>query len=249
MATQTSTIRISVDGDWDIEDLKDLSESLAETYGLLYPLVAQDEVVRERLQDSIRQTFWAGDTDMRYVGERLYRQIPKDEGLKLKSFHYSSLGHLELLGSLAVLLLMARVALAWLKVGDGFLSLWRKVEKYFDARKHLKKPKKNFELDTNLSIDSDEARSLVFDIGVTFGFTHASCETLIAAVGNPIATLKFLVALGKEGRKVSNLQSAGKIMLPAPPTEEIVLQASATTRKRKGDIEVVIKPPRRGPKR
>jgi len=53
MATsRIGTITIAIDGEWDIDDLRSVSESLSESYGLFYPLVAEDEVVRERLQDS-----------------------------------------------------------------------------------------------------------------------------------------------------------------------------------------------------
>jgi hypothetical protein len=240
MATsRIGTLTIIVDGEWDIEDLREVSESLSEAYGLFYPLVAQDEVVRERLQDSLRDTFWSGNTDSRYIGERLYRRIPKEESLKLKSFHYSSLGAMEIVGVLTVLLLMAKVAGAWIKVGDGFLELWKKVDKFFEKRKHLQRPKKSFELDDDMALNSDEARNLVFDVAVPLGFTHKSCETLIATVGNPISALKFLIVVVKEGRKLAKLQQEGKLALPPPTTDEIELQASASTKRRKGVIEVI----------
>jgi hypothetical protein len=104
MATPSriGTFTIVVDGEWDIEDLRHVSESLSETYGLFYPLVADDEVVRERLQDSLRHTFRSGDVDSRFIGERLYRQIPPEESLKLRSFQYSSQGAMTIVGVLSV---------------------------------------------------------------------------------------------------------------------------------------------------
>jgi hypothetical protein len=45
--TRIGIIRIEIDGYWDIEDLLALSESLAESYGLFYPLVAAEDVVRD----------------------------------------------------------------------------------------------------------------------------------------------------------------------------------------------------------
>jgi hypothetical protein len=249
MATsRIGTLTITVDGEWDIEDLREVSESLSEAYGLFYPLVAADEVVRERLQDSLRNTFWSGNADSRYIGERLYRQIPKEESLKLKSFHYSSPGAMEIMGVLAVLLLMAKVTGAWVRVGDGFLELWKKVDKFFDDRKHLRRPKKQFELDEELALSADDARTLVFDIGGRLGFTHKACEVLIATVGNPIAALKFLVVVGKEGRKMATLQQEGKLALPPPTSEDIEMQPSASTKRRKGQVEVVRNRTRRPPK-
>jgi hypothetical protein len=151
-------------------------------------------------------------------------------------------------GVLTVLGLMAGVATAWVKAGSGFIDLWAKVEKFFDDRKHLRRPKKKFELDDEITFDSDDARSLVFDVGMTLGFTHHSCDVLIGIVGNPISALKYLVAVGKEGRKMASLQKEGKLQLPAPPKDQIELRVSATTRKRiKGTYKVERVQPRKKP--
>ncbi len=37
----------------------------------------------------IRKQFWSGDIQTRHFGQRLYRNIPNDDGLKLKSFRYA----------------------------------------------------------------------------------------------------------------------------------------------------------------
>jgi hypothetical protein len=80
------SVRITVQGQWDISDLLALSESISESYGLFFPLVSDDDEVTERLHNSLRTTFWAGNVDTRHIGRSLYRQIPSDEALKLKSF-------------------------------------------------------------------------------------------------------------------------------------------------------------------
>ena len=48
-------------------------------------------------------------------------------------------------------------------------------------------------------------------------------EALIHVLGNPISALKFLVAAGKEGRKLATLQNEGKLALPAPADPHIRL--------------------------
>jgi hypothetical protein len=128
MATQSriGTLTFEVDGEWDMEDLREVSESLFEAYALFYPLVAEQDDVRERLQDSLRKTFWSGNVDSRFIGEWLYRQIPRDETLRLKSFRYSSEGAMTVAGVLSVLAMMAWVARAWLTTGDRALDLWKK---------------------------------------------------------------------------------------------------------------------------
>jgi hypothetical protein len=134
------------------------------------------------------------------------------------------------LGVLSVLLLMAKVATAWINAGDRFIDLWKKVGDFFDERKHLRRPRRQFELDNDLANHSDEARTLVFQVGNNLGFPDTECEALIAVAGNPIAALKFLVAAGKEGRKLAELQREGKLALPPPPTEQVTIRPSATAK-------------------
>jgi hypothetical protein len=245
---KTGVVRIVVDGDWDMEDLRSLSESMSESYGLLYPLVATDEEVRSRLQDLIRKQFWSGDMQTRYFGQYLYKSIPKDETLRLKSFHYSSLGAMELAGYLGAVLLAARVAKAWIAAGGDFIDLWAKIEKFFESRKKLRKPARKIELDDDIVLGSDEARKLVFDVGARLGFDPLSCEKLVEIVGNPISALKFLVAIGNEGRKLATLQENGLLQLPEPGSDSIVLQGTGDKHgRRKGGVQVVRKV-RRQPK-
>ena len=213
-ASRIGDVRIRVDGSWDISDLLSLSESLAESYGLFYPLVAEDDEVIDRLHGELRKKFWSGDTDTRHFGRVLYRQIPKEESLRLKSFSYSSPGSLEIAGILSCLWLLAKIAQGWLKAGDELLSLWVRVEKYFEHRKSLKRPRRETKVDADLADSVDEARSLCFEVGEKLGFDPISCEHLISITGNPISALKYLAVAGAEGRKLAELQKQGLLELP-----------------------------------
>jgi hypothetical protein len=219
---------------------------LSESYGLFYPLIATDDEVRNRLQDILRKQFWSGDIETRHFGQYIYRAIPRDESLKLKSFTYSSPGLMELSGVLVALLLLARIARAWIAAGDDFVNLWTKVRKYFDKTKTLKKPPRQFELDEEIVLNSDEARALVFEIGEKLGFDALSCDRLIAVIGNPISALKFLVAAGREGQKLASLAQSGLLQLPSPSGEAIAIHGpDSATRRTRGGVEVVVKKSRR----
>ena len=245
-SSRIGVLRIEVDGEWDISDLRDLAESLSDTYGLFYPVISTDEETTPRLHNQIRRQFWSGDTDSRYIGRHLYNSIPKKESLRLKSFHYSSPGAFEIMGVVACLLMMSRVARSWILTASGFIDCWEKVERFFNRRKNLKRPKRKLALDDEMAFNSDEARVLVFEIGPKLGFDALSCERLIAIVGNPISTLKFLVAIGREGRKLADLQSNGLLELPAPPDGIITIpppkKGSGSTR---GDGIIVVKKSRK----
>jgi hypothetical protein len=103
------------------------------------------------------------------------------------------------------------------KTGEAFLELWGKIDKFFEKRKQFKRPKRTFAIDEDLAIGTDEARTLVFELGAKLGFDALSCERLIEIVGNPISTLKYLVAVGNEGRKLAELEAAGLLKLPVLP--------------------------------
>jgi len=155
---------------------------------------------------------------------------------------------MEIGGVLVVLLLLARVARAWIKTGDEFLTLWRRVEKFFDERKQLRRPPKTTQLDDDISAHSDAARKLVFEVGEHLGFDALSCEKLIEIVGNPISALKYLVAAGNEGRKLAHLEQTGLLQLPAPSGEAIVLHSPGTKRRTSSGVEVIKKATIRKPK-
>lgn len=236
--SRIGVIRIVVDGDWDMENLRELSEGMSESYGLFFPLVAQEENTRETLQDILRKQFWSGDMNTRHFGRYLYQRVPREESLKLKSFRYASLGAMEISGVLVVLLLLSRVARAWIATAGELISLWERVEKYFEKRKHLRKPEKEIELDTEMSSHSDEARKLVFELGEKLGFDALSCEKTIEVLGNPISALKYLVAVGNEGRKLAELERIGLLQLPAVGGEAIVIQSSGSKRRTRGGVVV-----------
>jgi len=55
--SRIGVIRLIVDGEWDMEDLRELAEGMSESYGLFFPLVAQDEEVRARLKICFGNSF------------------------------------------------------------------------------------------------------------------------------------------------------------------------------------------------
>jgi hypothetical protein len=237
--SRIGTFRIEVDGEWDIEDLRDVSEGLSEAYGLLYPLVADTEERNFFLQASLSKFFWGGDMESRFIGAMLYRSIPLEESLRLKSFQYSSQGAITIVGVLSVLYLMARVTMTWTRTAEGIIELWGKIDKFFEKRRHLRRPQKQFELDSEMALNVEEARALVFEVGGHLGFTHNSCDVLINIIGNPIGALKFLVAVGQQGRKMAELQREGKLRLPEPTDDQIELPPPGRGRRRQ--VEVVRK--------
>jgi hypothetical protein len=153
---------------------------------------------------------------------------------------------LEIGGVLTCLLLLAKVARE-IKGGGELLKLWDQADKFFEKRRHLRRPKRETALDEDMVLSSDEARKLCFEIGEKLGFDPISCDTLIAIVGNPIAALKYLVAAGNEGRKLARLQQDNLLRLPdAGETTPI---RSARSGQRRGPRGVLVESKGRRTKR
>ena len=232
------TFTIPVDGDWDIDDLRALSEALSETYGMFYPLVVTDEQAAERVHGLIQKKFWSGEVETRHLGKYLYDQIPNDDALKLKSFSYASPGTVTLLGILTVLWAAARCSRAWIAAGSELLELWKKADAFFAKRKSLKKAARKTELDDEMKLNVDEARTLAFEIGRQIGFNEGAVERIIEISGNPITALKYMIAIANEARKIAELEKHGLLKMPEPPDDFPLVLGPSTGRRTKGGVKV-----------
>jgi hypothetical protein len=173
--------------------------------------------------------------------------IPDADALKLRSFSYASPGALTLVGLLPALWMAAKVAKAWLSAASDLVSLWEKVDKFFQRSPKRRRSGRQTEVDDVLKLDVDEARGLVFAVGTGLGFDDLSVERLIEISGNPITALKLLVALGNEARKLTNLQRQNLIKLPAAPDTTLALGVKPSRRTRQG-VPVQVQRSRRKPK-
>lgn len=233
-AHRRGTFTIPVDGDWDIDDLRALSEALSETYGMFYPLVATDEQAADRVHGLIQKRFWSGDMQTRHLGKVLYEQIPDEDALKLKSFNYASPGAVTLLGILAVLWAAARCTRAWIAAGSELIDLWKKADAFFAKRKTLQKASKKTALDEEMKLNVDEARALAFEVGSRIGFNQSAVERIIEISGNPITALKYMIALANEARKIADLEKAGLLKMPEPPDDLPLVLGPSTGRRTRG---------------
>lgn len=220
MAGKRGTLSIYMDGRWDIEDLLKLSDALKDTYAYFYAVGSAGGQQNIYLERMLTDHFWQGRGARWKLEEQLYGSIPREDALKIISIRYSSPGLMEIAGGLGALILMAKAANAWLDVGSKLVDTYTKIEKFFHERKHLQKPKLKFSLDSTLARDIDLARELMFELGDDMGYSNEDCEKILDLLSNPVAGLKFMVALAGETRKISALSEKGLLKLPRPPKEQ-----------------------------
>jgi hypothetical protein len=210
MATppRIGSLKIEVDGRWDLADLQKFSESLLEAYGFLYH-VLEDENSSLRLRDSKFVFELDDDFDFFPWGRLFYQDISPPQRIKIRSFHYSSPGLIEIVGVLGALALAARVVRAWVSTGEAILGLLDKITKFLYERRRRR-------LERQRARDDDEGTALhfVFEFGGSLGFDQRFLDTLIQVAGSPMGALKLLVGVARPGKRMAELQQEGKLVFP-----------------------------------
>ncbi len=213
-------MKLLMDGRWDIEDLSAFADGLEEVYGYFSAVLVEEAEIRRRTNDLVQREFWSGDFERSRVGERVYGMMPDSAGLKIKSIRYASPGQLELVGVLAVLLLMAKVVKAWTEAASGLPDLYEKIQKFFSEHTNFRRPGRNFNLTSVQGKDVEDAKALMFDLGQTIGLDRVMCDRVLDMAGNPISGLRFMTALALQARKISTLEQRGLLTLPHSAVKE-----------------------------
>lgn len=205
--------RFEMGGEWDIDDLESLSAALRLSYAYFYWITVDPEVMEPRVRSMFSRYFWSGE----YIGDRfaqdLYYHIPAEYRLRIASIHYSSPGWLEVLGAIGVIQALAFCARAWIHNAEKVFDLFTKINRYFEDRK-LRRIEKLVSLDDIRPEFIDEARALCFEFGKVLGLDEKQAIQMIELTGNPISTLRLMVALSNESKRLIELQKAGKLKVP-----------------------------------
>jgi hypothetical protein len=184
--------KIKIERRWDIADLQEFSDSLVQTYGFLYQLEGWGGVPLSR-----SKFVFPDDWPFQW-GHFFYREVPPKQRIKIKSFHYSSPGVIEIVAILSLLGLAARVVRAWARTGDAVLALLEKVKKFLSQRSRSRQ-------------EPAITHDLVFQFGLSLGLNEEDCATLIKEAGT-IGALKLLVAVATQGQRLAQLEQQGKLV-------------------------------------
>lgn len=213
MADEQGQLRILMDGEWDLDDLRSLTSTIRLSYAYFYWVYQDPAYVDSAVSAGIQRYFWSGE----YIGDRfaqtLYDHIPSKSHLRLVSMQFASPGWIELAGLVPVIAALGIVARIWIKNFDLAFDTFKKVDGYFSERKlrDLRRTGSIEDIDGNFV---DEARALCFEYGRHLGLQDNRINAVIDLAGNPIAALRLLVGMSSEARRLYQLQEQGKIKLP-----------------------------------
>lgn len=211
--TDKGTLRLAMDGEWDLDDLRTLTASIRMGYSYFYWVFQEPTYVDSAVKSGIARYFWSGEHVPDRFAQTLYDHIPEKQRLKLVSIQFASPGWIELAASAPILIAFGWVAKIWIKNFDEAFELFKKVDGYFATRK-LRDLRSKGSLKDIDGAFVDEARDLCFSYGGYLGLTEDQIEGVITLAGNPIAALRLLVAISSEARKLHDLEKQGKIKLP-----------------------------------
>ena len=88
--------RMELGGQWEIDDLEELVESLRTSYAYFYWAMLDPDSVDEATKSLIVRHFWSQRWQLEQTASELYRRIPEPARLQLASIHYASPGWIEL---------------------------------------------------------------------------------------------------------------------------------------------------------
>jgi len=217
---EKGTYKITLDGQWDLEDLASFPHTYSQVYSLLYSLQApvssadsfavkyREEEHVERLKYTYTAFPWKGGWSAVDFYESLYRLVPRDDRPYIKSIRYSSPGLLELT---LVLLIAQNAKLIISNITQSIRTMnrtYQEIYKGLQDRKLLRIKVKR----EQLKLASEELR-----------FIEESTERLVHLMefqhlqklrelsGSPLVTLKILLSLYRRIRDLARYEIKKKL--------------------------------------
>ncbi len=91
-----ASVKIAIDGRWDIEDLADYPQKLSAPYGFLYALLNATRQGTNRISQAFQRYPWRGGYSAVMFFKELYDAVPKGKRVVIKKMAYASPGAITL---------------------------------------------------------------------------------------------------------------------------------------------------------
>ena len=207
---ETGLHKIHIEGRWEIRDLYLFPHRYAEIYSFLFALSVADGAESNPFADAFCRYPWKGGYSAVNFYDELYAAIPTESRPQIKRIEYASPGFIEL-G--AVLLLVTQID----RVLTTAFKSWDKIDRIYDGIQ--KRMRKRRLAGINLK---DRERKLEED---DLKFCIEKCKELSEALGlenpaalnkltgDPLASLKILMAFYRRLRELVSFVEAGKVKI------------------------------------
>lgn len=125
-----TTVKIPIDGRWDMQDLAQFPNKYTDTYAFLYAVNHSTDVagVESHLGELFQKYPWRGGFSSVGFYNDLYRAIPKPQRLRIREIHYASPGAISLDASSVlsgqIQSLVRGVNDRWREISDAYSELY-----------------------------------------------------------------------------------------------------------------------------
>lgn len=211
---ETGTVRLELDGKWELTDLADLTSVYTQLYSITYSLQpVESRRLNENLDDIYTKFPWRGGYSAVNFYERLFYQIPPKERPKLESIRYNSPGHIDLMEVVAVAAMIAATV--------RFVAA--SVNRIHDTYRRIQKASQDYKLG-KINVKQEElklseaqlkfVREAVDEMNRAMNLSRQEQEILAHRTdGNELAQLKILNSYYRRIKKLVDLQLKGKLFM------------------------------------
>lgn len=210
--------KIFIDGRWDIRDLYLFPHRYAEVYSFLYALNEASIERQSRFSKAFHRYQWRGGYSAVNFYDELYRSIPRGERPSINRLQYASPGFIELGAVLLLVTQMDKILTGAMKIWDKLDRIYTTIHKRAMQRRLLKLDVKDRERKVSqeeLKFVVEANKELAEAIGI------GDPEALNKLTGDPLASLKILMAFYRRLKELLAFMKEGKVQLAPPDKQQV----------------------------
>jgi hypothetical protein len=221
--------KIHIEGRWDIRDLYLFPHRYAEIYSFLYALTALEKPEGSSIAQTFHRYPWQGGYSAVHFYDELYASIPLESRPQIKRIEYASPGFIELAAIILLVNQIDNILTTAFKTGEKLDRIYDGIHRRYRKRRLAKLDLRRRER----KLDEEDLK-----------FTVQACKELAAAIGlenpeaidkltgEPLASLKILMAFYRRLRELVSFIQDGKVRMTRgdekPPDETKPLRRRIT---------------------
>jgi hypothetical protein len=217
-STSSDVVRITLGGDWGVEDFADYLRVLTQAYSLTVAFEYEGSEVgidAERYARTFTTHAWRGAG---FSAASFYQDvraiIPRPLRPRIVAIQYASPGWMELSLLVGGIFALSRIVRTIIATSRAATDYYNHLYKQLYERKLTVIQNQQAELEL-LRKEHEFLKTSSDDFAKMLGIT--SIERLRELTGNELSTLKILLGYFRFARRLANRQIEGKAVLPEPP--------------------------------